>query len=91
VHSLCSAWQLTEIAFENLGEGIEETPCRPAFPELWIPWLSPFLEHVGYPRIHSPDDQVMRPGLNDPAAFGFANVTDQAKSGSIGVGGTVVA
>jgi phospholipase/lecithinase/hemolysin len=37
------------------------------------------------------DASVFDEILNDPAAFGFANVTDQAKSGSIGSAGTVVA
>jgi phospholipase/lecithinase/hemolysin len=45
---------------------------------------------LGITIYHFDDDSVAQQVLNDPAAFGFTNVTDPAKSGDIGAPGTVV-
>jgi hypothetical protein len=66
---LRSAWQLSQVPFENLSEAVEQPPYRAHFPELRMFGLPPFLEYVGYPGdgdsagIERLDDEVMRPGF----------------------------
>src|SRR5262249_47496174 len=91
---LRSSWQLAQVALENLGEGIEQTPSRSAFAELRVAWLSPLGQYVGdlrdgdHASVKGLDDQVVGLSVRDlvalvrckPLLLGLTQPAQQADS-----------